>query len=63
MLPASAFYGFPAVVTQLIFLAGEAVEDCSTSGAAIDTGAKLPGIIAAGPAVLRTVRILRERDR
>jgi hypothetical protein len=60
---ASAFYGFPAVVTQLIFLAGETVKDCSTSGAAIDTGAKLSGIIAAGSAVLRTLYVLGERDR
>jgi len=59
---AATFHRVPTVITQLIFLAGKTIKKRSASGPAVNTRAKLLGVGAAGPAVLRTVSILCERN-
>jgi hypothetical protein len=44
-------------------LASETVKNRFASAAAINTGAELSGVVAAGAVVLGTVSILSERDR
>jgi len=56
---AAAFDHLPAVVAELVLLAGKTIANVSAT--AFDSGAELSDIVAAGSPVARTVPILRKR--